>query len=310
MYDIIGDIHGHADELINLLTHLGYEESDFGYYHESRKVIFLGDFIDGALDLTQHKALLNIVIKMVQNKNALAVMGNHEFNALGYHTQHNGKYLREHSDKNTEQHQAFLNEFPENSEEKAAVLDFFYSLPLWLELDGLRVIHACWDDKHIQSMKKICPSTRLNLATLIDACTSGTVAYKGIERLLKGFEYELPKDISFLDKRGIPRTAVRIQWWKHSANQLGEVALPDGVDIGEASTRPAPRNTPVYAGDARPCFIGHYWLNGEPAPLSSNVACVDYSVANKQGKLVAYRWDGEQKLDASKFSYCLKIGTL
>ena len=30
------------------------------------------------------------------------------------------------------------------------------------------------------------------------------------------------------------------------------------------------------------------------------VACVDYSAA-KDGPLVAYRWDGEQELDASRF---------
>ena len=46
-YDIIGDIHGHADELVKLLTHLGYKDSSDGYVHESRKVIFLGDLLIG-----------------------------------------------------------------------------------------------------------------------------------------------------------------------------------------------------------------------------------------------------------------------
>jgi len=31
-----------------------------------------------------------------------------------------------------------------------------------------------------------------------------------------------------------------------------------------------------------------------------NVACVDYSVA-KNGKLCAYRWGGEEQIDAEKF---------
>ena len=47
-YDVIGDIHGHADELIKLLLHLGYHESSSGYCHKERKVIFLGDFNDFA----------------------------------------------------------------------------------------------------------------------------------------------------------------------------------------------------------------------------------------------------------------------
>lgn len=47
-YDIIGDIHGHADELIRLLDKLGYKKSN-GYYRHpvtERKAIFVGDFID------------------------------------------------------------------------------------------------------------------------------------------------------------------------------------------------------------------------------------------------------------------------
>ena len=162
VYDIIGDIHGHADELVNLLKHLGYKESESGYYHESRKVIFLGDFIDRGEDLAQHKQLLQIVMTMIHNQQALAVMGNHEFNALAFHTKHNGQYLRPHTSKNIKQHQAFLNEFGEDSEDKKAVLDFFYSLPLWLELDGLRVVHACWDDIQIEVLRNIRPSTRLD----------------------------------------------------------------------------------------------------------------------------------------------------
>ena len=51
MYDLIGDVHGHDDELVGLLTALGYQEVRGVYRHHERKVIFLGDFIDrGAAD--------------------------------------------------------------------------------------------------------------------------------------------------------------------------------------------------------------------------------------------------------------------
>ena len=46
MYDLIGDIHGHATELKQLLQKLGYTLEEGGYRHPERKVIFLGDFID------------------------------------------------------------------------------------------------------------------------------------------------------------------------------------------------------------------------------------------------------------------------
>jgi Calcineurin-like phosphoesterase len=45
-YDVIGDIHGHAEELRTLLRQLGYEERNGGYVAEGRNAIFVGDFID------------------------------------------------------------------------------------------------------------------------------------------------------------------------------------------------------------------------------------------------------------------------
>lgn len=47
-------------------------------------------------------------------------------------------------------------------------------------------------------------------------------------------------------------------------------------------------------------FVGHYWMEGLPAPLKPNVACLDFS-AVKYGKLVAYRFDGERVLSPDKF---------
>lgn len=46
VYDIIGDIHGHAGPLKQLLDRLGYVESDGVWRHPSRRALFLGDYID------------------------------------------------------------------------------------------------------------------------------------------------------------------------------------------------------------------------------------------------------------------------
>ena len=56
-------------------------------------------------------------------------------------------------------------------------------------------------------------------------------------------------------------------------------------------------------GDSLPSvFVGHYWLHPASAKelVAPDIAVLDYSVA-KDGPLTAYRWDGEQKLDAAKF---------
>ena len=94
MYDLIGDIHGHADELMQLLEALGYKKAQGSYRHPDRKVIFLGDFIDRGPKIWQ---VLEIVRPMIEEGKALAVMGNHELNALAYHTEdseESGQYLR------------------------------------------------------------------------------------------------------------------------------------------------------------------------------------------------------------------------
>lgn len=299
-YDIIGDIHGHGDELVNLLKKLGYIKTQTGYAHSDRKVIFLGDFIDRGEHLQQHTLLLSVVMDMVNNNHALAVMGNHEFNALAFHTHHEGEPLREHTERNVSQHQAFLNEFDSEPELKQEILDFFYSLPVWIELDDLRIIHACWDQKYIDYMTTVAPTAHLTPDLLIKASTEGTEEFDSIERLLKGVEFNLPPGLVFKDAAGTERDAIRLQWWKQDAKQLKEVSLPRSFDIGESGSLPLDNILPSYPETNKPCFIGHYWLNGEPAPVAVNIACMDYSIA-KNGKLVAYRWNGESVLSKSNY---------
>ena len=79
MYDLIGDIHGHAEELAALLEMLGYRKSAGVYRHPERQAIFFGDFIDRGPRIRE---TLEIVRTMVEHGSALAVMGNHEWNAL------------------------------------------------------------------------------------------------------------------------------------------------------------------------------------------------------------------------------------
>ncbi|SMP61374.1 Calcineurin-like phosphoesterase [Neorhodopirellula lusitana] len=45
-FDIIGDIHGNADQLKRLLVDVGYTSPGKGYWHRNRKIVFVGDFVD------------------------------------------------------------------------------------------------------------------------------------------------------------------------------------------------------------------------------------------------------------------------
>ena len=84
-FDIIGDIHGHTDELCELLEKLGYQKRNRCYKHgeTDRKAIFVGDFIDRGPNIRE---TLSIVKPMDDNDAAYAVLGNHEYNALCFHT--------------------------------------------------------------------------------------------------------------------------------------------------------------------------------------------------------------------------------
>lgn len=148
MYDIIGDIHGHADELKHLLEKLGYRFKMRSYSHpDSRKILFVGDYIDRGPKIRE---TLQIVKGMCDSGRAKAVMGNHEFNALCYHTpDRNGGYLRPHSQKNQNQHGQTLKAFEGREDEWKMYLEWLKTLPVYLDLEQLRVVHACWDQKHI-----------------------------------------------------------------------------------------------------------------------------------------------------------------
>lgn len=88
MYDIIGDIHGHASVLEKLLNRLGYSKQKGTYRHPERKVVFVGDYIDRGPEIPE---TLRLVHGMVKAGQAIALMGNHEyccrlFSTLGIRT--------------------------------------------------------------------------------------------------------------------------------------------------------------------------------------------------------------------------------
>ncbi|MDB6174129.1 MAG: hypothetical protein JWL59_3440 [Chthoniobacteraceae bacterium] len=303
-YDIIGDIHGYGGPLKELLVRLGYEERDGCYRHTGRTAIFLGDFIDRGPEIPE---VLRLIRAMVENGAALAVMGNHEYNAICFHTQDkHGGHLRSHTEdngKNVRQHQATLTQFVERPEEWAGYLAWFRTLPLYLDLSGLRIVHACWDAEQISQLG----SMRLTDELLFKAAEPASPEGKAIDILLKGKELSLPEESTFTDKEGIVRKQIRVKWWLGAEKQTyRSLSLPDSEDAPRISV-PVHHHAEIgnaYPQSDPPVFVGHYWLPPKrPEALASNVACVDYSIAQAGGLLVAYSWDGEDKIDREKFTW-------
>jgi hypothetical protein len=307
MFDLIGDIHGHADALVTLLERLGYERIGGVYRHAGRKVVFLGDFIDRGPKIRE---VLEIVRSMVEQGHALAVMGNHEFNALAYHTQDRdgtnsnglGTFLRPRSAKNQKQHQATLDQL--TSEQLRSYLRWFRTLPLWLELAGIRAVHACWDVNAMDCVVQAGISQEgLSDDFLHDACRPGGPLVDAVEVLLKGKECRLPQGVVFRDKEGHSRIVMRTRWYQDPRGHTYRTyALQsEAIECDLELDGPVIAAAEPYPDRAKPVFIGHYWLSAQrPSVLAENVACLDYSVA-KGGFLCAYRWNGENLLRNENF---------
>lgn len=296
-FDLIGDIHGCHRSLLALLDLLDYKKAGNVYRHPQRQAIFIGDFVDRG---PSQREVIETVRAMIEAGHARAVMGNHEFNAIAFATRHpkTGEYLRPHVEKNIRQHEAFLAEYGNDADGYRDVIEWFKGLPLWLEHDGLRAVHACWDNQWISKLG----TARLSEDTLIAANQKGTWQYAAIDTLLKGKEIPLNGGRSYVDNDGNTRHHIRVRWWDRSAtNQRAAFIGPESVRTHIPEDEINGDHLVEYSHFEPPVFLGHYWFEGAPEPLANNIACLDYSVAKPGGKLVAYRWDGEQVLSRDKF---------
>jgi Calcineurin-like phosphoesterase len=291
-YDIIGDIHGYADALRRLLIKLGYSEVDGAFRHETRKAIFVGDFVDRG---PEQREVLQIARAMWEAETAYAILGNHEFNAIGWATPDGtGGFLRAHTEANLKQHGEFLRQFGDGSPDYQNAIRWFHALPVWLELPGLRVVHACWHEPSRVALRPYVDDRDCFTEEGIrEALRRGSDAYAAAETLMKGPEQKLPPGMFFSDKDGRERSEVRIKWWDPDATTFRKAAI--GVDdrLDELPELVLPVDF-TYR-DNTPVLFGHYWMRGEPHLTSSTAACLDFSVA-KEGYLTAYQWSGESEL--------------
>lgn len=298
MYDVIGDVHGQGGLLFALLARMGYVNRAGGWRApQGRQAIFVGDLIDRGPDQI---AVLDTVRRMVDADQARVVMGNHEFNAIAFATRGpNGDFLRPRSDKNRKQHAAFLGAVGEDGPRHREWIYWFRGLPMALDLGGLRVVHAWWDDAARETVAR----ARGGESGLLDdarmVAMFGDPDLKAARKLLTcGVEWELPPGRFIEDKEGHKHPDARLAVWRHWAKRLPEIALvPRGSEhlVPDIDIPHEHRLGPVTG---TPILIGHHWFNGALALETPKLACLDWSAA-KGGPLVAYRWDGEPDLQAS-----------
>jgi hypothetical protein len=160
---------------------------------------------------------------------ASAVMGNHEFNAIGWADQNeDGGFLRSHSEKNARQHAKFLHQIEEASADHKDAVRWFRSLPIWLDFPCLRAVHACWHEPSCQALMPFLDEAgRLTEEGIQESYRHGSDAHSAIE--------------------------VRLRWWDHGATTFRKAAL--GMDGREDEIPDTKLPIPIsrrHAGFLRP----------------------------------------------------------
>ena len=290
-WDIIPDIHGQRAKLEALLARLGYREERGAYRHQARKALFLGDYIDRGPDV---RGVLRIVRAMVNAGEATALMGNHELNAIHYHTvDRNGHPLRPHTEEKKHQHKATWDQFSGMRGEWAQWLAWFKTLPMFYDTPDFRAVHACWCEN---SVREVLTDSFREDSFVISTASPDSPKKRAVDLLLKGPEINLPPGVQFEDKERKARSDIRVRWWGLDRPGLtyAEVVMPPGAKAPELEVPPdACHAVPNYPCEAKPVFVGHYWLpwRGQFQPLADNIVCLDHS-AGLGGPLVACRWNG------------------
>lgn len=138
-YDIVGDIHGCYEELLNLISKLGYQQHKNGFTHpQGRKLAFVGDATDRG---PKSLAVLELLFKMQDADELIYCPGNH-CNKLY-------RFLKGHKVQITHGLETTVEEFNQLSKGKRKqfqerYITFYESLPLYQQLDNnqLTIAHA------------------------------------------------------------------------------------------------------------------------------------------------------------------------
>ncbi|MFT4013063.1 MAG: hypothetical protein QM682_06610 [Paracoccus sp. (in: a-proteobacteria)] len=241
---------------------------------------FLGDFIDAfpGAPADGDLAVLRRVRDLIDDHGALAVMGNHELNAILFHRRDTaGAFLRPHSAKNLGQHQSFIQQF---GIETPQALDwtgwFLRALPLWRDAGSFRLVHACWSDAAVRTIRARRPDARLQPEDLPEIASESTDFGRAVKLLVSGPEATVPGWKGFLDHKGNRRRQVRLSWWSGGPTWRDQaLSIPDPLDLPDDPV-PAELTAPRYPADAPPVFAGHYKMRGAPRLDCANVLCLDY----------------------------------
>lgn len=145
--DIVGDIHGELGALQQLLSHLCYDAQ--GRHPEHRTLVFVGDFVDRGPD---SPGVVDLVQRLVESGHACAIAGNHEINLLRHDPKDgSGWFFAERLESDLVKYTHFAR--ATNTLQRARIEAFLNKLPLALEREDIRVVHAAWHTPDIDKAR-------------------------------------------------------------------------------------------------------------------------------------------------------------
>lgn len=277
--DIVADVHGEIDALRALLHYLGYRD---GVHPEGRRLVFLGDLTDRGPD---SPAVIDLVESLLSRGLAQCVMGNHELNLLLGKERHGNSWFYAKREVLDRSGQVVTQQLADEAMRRRT-LGLFASLPLVLEREDLRVVHAAWHHNAVEEVRNQSDAVavfhrferaideKLDRLAITDEVERNLVLQNDnpVKRLTSGPEERVATPFY---AGGKMRHEGRVAWW----NSYGE-------DVW--------------------CVIGHHWRISLPgdegerlfdpaqpfAPLGNGrVMCIDYSV----GKRWRERLDGRSE---------------
>lgn len=296
MYDIIGDVHGHASLLKQLLLKMGYVKANGSYAHPQRKAIFVGDFINRGPEI---RKTIRIIRAMVEEGHAYAILGNHEINAIIYHLKDKeGFSLVKEPSKYFLSLFKTINEYSTGSVEWKEHLKWMRSLPLYLDFGDIRAVHACWSDEAIEIADSIYEDGKIRKKVFrkIHKKTDSEIS-KSVWLLTKGVNLKMPADLKILTNKGVSPRSIRTRWWENLVGKtFAELSFESKFKLPQYTvpSQIVPKTFP-YPKDAPIVFFGHYCRGKGPNIIKPNVCCVDSCVTGTK-TLLAYRWNGEKEL--------------
>jgi hypothetical protein len=284
IYDFIGDVHGEFDKLESLLLGKGYESNGISFYSSNRTAVFVGDFVDKGPDSLK---VLQLVKKMVDEDNAIVVLGNHDWNWIRFNTlNEKGGYLRDHSLDNLHQNAETRAVWKNADEvEQKSLLEWLSKLPFWIKDEKFGVVHACWDEEAIEKLQDygvFCFEDYYKLISHYDINheTVKNVEQK-IDQILCGPEETLPDGKTFKDDKGKVRNKYRVKWWGIAeCKNLSDAFVKaedhftgsDLIDLKGYSVPKAKLKERSFNG---PVFFGHYNLPRKDFDSLNLSICLD-----------------------------------